>query len=92
MNWSKFKLKKICTIFQVSDSYHFNCKHSARSYLNTIQIILDNYDLLDGATLAGYCKYDDHFIATFTRTNPAGNDFLCQIDFDTTTLSIIVIE
>ena len=45
MNWSKFKLKKICTVYKVTDSYHFNGKHKANSYLNSIvQMFLQKKD------------------------------------------------
>lgn len=92
MNWSKFKLKKIFTVYHVTDSYHFNGKHSAVSYLNTIQQLLDNYDLLKESTLLRYNLFEDHFIARFMRTNPTGFDIICAIDFESTTLEIKVIE
>lgn len=92
MNWSKFKLKKICTVYHVTDSYHFNGKHSAGSYLNTILQILDNYDLVVESTLFRYNLFEDHFIARFMRTNLAGVDIICAIDFELTTLEIKVIE
>lgn len=92
MNWSKLKLKKICTVYQVTDSYHFNDKHNADSYLNSIAQILIIYDLTDGIKLSGYIVKDECFIATFIRMNPSGVDLECVIEFDTTTLTIIVIE
>lgn len=92
MNWSKFKLKKISTVYQVTDSYHFNDKHNADSYLNSIAQILINFDLSNGVSLSGYIQNKDNFIATFIRMYPDGYDIVCQIDFKSTTLTITVKE
>ena len=90
MNWSKFKLKKISTVYQVIDSYHFNDKHNAYSYFNTIQTILDNYDMLDGRELSGCEMTSEYFKTTVYRRNHSDNQIDCQIDFHTTTLTITV--
>ena len=90
MNWSKFKLKKICTVYQVTDSYFFNDKHKADSYLNSIVQILTIYDLTNGVNLSGYIRHVDFFKATFLRMNSLGVDVDCEIDFKTTTLTITV--
>ena len=92
MNWSKFKLKKICTVYQATDSYHFNDKHKTDSYISSIVEILTFSDLTYGVKLSGYNLYEDQFIATFIRRNPAGVDVECEIDFKTTTLTITVKE
>lgn len=92
MNWSKFKLKKICTVYKVTDSYHFNGNHNADSYLKTIVQMLTFYDLTNGVKLLRYTRHVKFFKATFFRVNPSGVDIECEIDFDTTTLSIKVIE
>lgn len=92
MNWSKFKLKKICTVYQVTNSYFFNDKHNADSYLNSIAQILTIYDLTDGIKLSGYIVNDECFIATFLRMNPLGVDIECVINFQSTTLTITVKE
>ena len=90
MNWSKFKLKKICTVYKVTDSYHFNGNHNADSYLKTIVQILTIYDLTNGVKLSGYIRHVDFFKATFLRMNSLGVDVDCEIDFKTTTLTITV--
>lgn len=92
MTWSKFKLKKICTVYKVTDSYHFNDKHNADSYLNSIGQILSTFDLSDALRLSGYILHVKFFKATFLRLNPKGFDIKCKIDFSTTTLTITVIE
>ena len=92
MNCSKFKLKKICTVYQVIDSYHFNDKHSFDSYLKTIVQILTRYDLTTGVELKCYKLYDAHFDATFERFNCLGVDIECTINFLKTTLTITVKE
>lgn len=92
MNISKFKLKKICTEYKVTDSYHFNDKHSACSYLDSIAEILIDFDLTDEIILSCYDLSEFHFTATFTRMNASGVDIECEIDFDTTTLLLKVIE
>ncbi len=92
MNWSKFKLKKICTVYQVTNSYFFNDINNADSYLNSIVQILTIYDLTNGIKLSGYIQNKDNFIATFIRMNPSGVDIECVIDFQSTTLTIKVIE
>lgn len=88
----KFKLKKISTGYQVTNSYFFNNKHNAESYLNSIRQILDFYDLFDGVKLSGYLRHVDFFKATFKRINLFGFDIDCEIDFETTTLTITVKE
>lgn len=90
MNWSKFKLKKICTVYQVKDSYHFNDKHNADSYLNTIQTILDYYDFSQGRELSSFEITSQYFKTTVYRRNHSDNQIDCQIDFHTTTLTITV--
>ena len=92
MNWSKFKLKKICTIYQVTNSYFFNDKHNADSYLISIAQIFTLYELSDGVELSEYELDDDFFKATFIRINPSGVDIECVIDFDTKTLMIVIKE
>lgn len=92
MNWSKLKFKKICTVYQVTNSYHFNDKHNADSYLNSIVQILIIYDLTNGVKLSGYIRHVDFFKATFIRMNPLGVDVDCVINFETTTLTITVKE
>lgn len=90
MNLTKFKLKKISTVYQVTDSYHFNDKHNAYSYIKTIQSLLDKYHLLDESILSGYIHNKYHFIASFVRMNPSGDDIVCEINFEKTTLTITV--
>ena len=92
MNCSKFKLKKICTVYQVTDSYHFNDKHSACSYLNTIQLLLDNYDLSDGRKCTGWEMTRDHFKTTVYRRDRFDCQIDCEINFEKTTLTIKVNE
>lgn len=92
MTWLKFKLKKISTVYQVNDSYHFNDKHNSDSYLNSIAQILIIFDLSNGVSLSGYIHSKDNFIATFIRTYPDGHDIVCQIDYKSTTLTITVKE
>ena len=92
MNWSKFKLKKISTVYQAIDSYHFNGNHNADSYLNSIEQILTTFDLSDGVSLSGYIQNKDNLTATFIRTYPLGVDIECVINFQSTTLTIKVIE
>lgn len=92
MNLSKFKLKKIYTVYQVTDSYHFNSNHNADSYLKIIVQILTIYDLTNGVKLLKYTRHVDFFKATFLRTNPLGVDIDCEIDFKSTTLTITVKE
>lgn len=92
MNWSKLKLKKICTVYKLTDSYHFNGNHNAYSYIKTIQSLLDKYHLLDNSILSGYIHNKYHFIASFVRMNPLGDDIVCEINFETTTLTITVKE
>lgn len=92
MNLSKFKLKKIHTVYQVTNSYFFNGKHCPGSYLKSIVEIITTYDLKHGTISSGYKLYEDHFTATFTRMNPLGVDIDCEIDFETTTLTITVKE
>ena len=92
MNWSKFKLKKICTVYQATDSYHFNGNHNADSYINSIVEILTFPDMTNGVKLLRYTRHVDFFKATFIRRNPAGVDVECEIDFKTTTLTIAIKE
>ena len=92
MTWSKFKLKKIYTVYQVTDSYHFNDKHSFDSYLKTIVQILTQYDLTTGVEFKFYKLYDDHFDATFERVNCLCVDIECVINFQSRTLTITVKE
>ena len=92
MNWSKFKLKKICTVYQVTDSYHFNGNHNADSYLKTIVQILTIYDMTNGIISSGYEMNDAFFKSTFIRMSPLGVDVECVIDFQSTTLTITVKE
>ena len=92
MNWSNFKLKKICTVYQVTDSYHFNDKNKTDSYLNSIEQILTTLDLSKGVILSGYIQNKDNLNATFIRTLPFGVDIDCVINFQSTTLTITVKE
>lgn len=85
---SKFKLKKIC----ITNSCYLNDKHNVCSYLNSIGQILTLYELSDGIKLSGYIVNDECFIATFLRMNPLGVDIECEINFETTTLTITVKE
>ena len=94
MNWSKFKVKKISSIYQVTNSYFFDATHNAGTYLKVIEHILNICDLLEGFSLSGY-RYKlnkDNFTATLIRKYPLGDDIECVIDFKTTTLTIKVIE
>lgn len=90
MSLLKFELKKIFSIYQITDSYHFNDKHNADSYLKTIVQILSEHDFLQGTKLSEYNLYDDTFHATFDRINPLGVDIECRIDFNITTLTIAI--
>ena len=92
MNLSEFKLKKICTVYQVTDSYHFNGNHNADSYLNSIGQIISTFDLSGGVSLSGYIQNEDYLIATFIRMYPFGVDIDCVINFQSTTLTITVKE
>lgn len=92
MNWSKFKLKKICTVYQVTDSYHFNDKHSAGSFLNTIEPLLDKYDLLEGRKCSGWEMTSDYFKTTVYKRDRFDCQIDCEIDFKKTTLTITVKE
>lgn len=92
MNLTTFNIKKICTVYRVTNSYYFNSKHNADSYLNSIEQILIFYDLTDEFTLSGYIQRADSFIATFICTNPFGVDIECVINFRSTTLTITVKE
>lgn len=92
MNWSIFKLKKIYTVYQVTDSYHFNDKHSADSYINTIKHILDNYCLLEGRKLSGWEMTRDHFKITVYRRDSYDCQIECEIKFEETTLTLTLIE
>ena len=88
----KFKLKKISTVYQLTNSNLFNNKHNAESYLNSIRQILDCYGLSDGVKLSGYLRQVDFFKATFKRMNIFDVDIYCEIDFATTTLTITIKE
>lgn len=92
MNSLKFKLKKIFTVYKVTDSYHFNGNHNDDSYLKTIEQMLIFYDLTNGVKLLRYKRHDKFFKATFIRINLSGVDIECEIDFDTKTLMIVIIE
>lgn len=92
MNLSNFKLKKILTIYQVTNSYFFNNKHNADSYLKRIEQILNHYDLLDGRELLGHVMTSEYFKTVVYRRNLSDNQIDCEIDFDTTTLTIVVKE
>lgn len=90
MTWSKFKLKKIITVYQVTDSYHFNGNHNADSYLNTIQSLLDNYCLSEGRRCSGYELTRDYFKTTVCRRDRFDCQIDCEINFEKTTLTITV--
>lgn len=90
MNWSKFKLKKICTVYQVTDSYHFNNKHSAGSFLNTIQSLLDNYYLSEGRKCSSWEMTSDYFRTTVYKRDRFDCQIDCEINFEKTTLTITV--
>ena len=92
MNLSKFKLKKICTVYQLTDSYYFNDKHSSGSFLNTIEPLLDKYDLLEGRKFSNFEMTSEYFKTTVYRRNNSDSQIECQIDFSTTTLTITVKE
>lgn len=92
MNLSKFKLKKIHTVYQTTNSYFFNGKHNADSYLNLIEKILNHYDLLDGRKLSGWEMTSEYFRTTVYRRNHSDNQIDCEIDFETTTLTITIKE
>lgn len=92
MNWLKFKLKKICTIYQVTNSFFFNENHSSACYLNSITQILKIHNLTEGIKFTGYTENDECFSATFLRTDPSGDDIECVINFQTTTLTITIKE
>lgn len=92
MNWLKFKLKKICTVYQVTNSFFFNENHSSACYLNSIAQILIIYDLSEGIKLSGYTVNDECFSVTFLRTDTSGVDVECVINFQTTTLTITIKE
>lgn len=90
MTCLKIKLEKDIIEYQVTDSYRFNDKHNADSYLNSIGTILKFFELIDGVSFSGYIQNEDNFIATFIRTYPYGHDIVCQIDYKSTTLTITV--
>lgn len=92
MNWIKFKEKKISTVYQVIDSYHFNDKHNTDSYLNTIQSLLDNYCLSEGRKCSGWKMTRNYFKTTVYRRDRFDSRIDCLIDFDKTILTIIVKE
>ena len=92
MNWSKFKFKKICTVYQVTDSYHFNNKHSAGSFLNTIESLLDKYCLLEGRKCSGWKMTSEYFRTTVYKRDRFDCQIDCEINFETTTLTITVKE
>lgn len=92
MNWSKFKLKKICTVYQVTDSYYFNNKHSAGRFLNLIELIIDKYDLLEGRKCSGWEMTSDYFKTTVYKRDRFDCQIDCEIDFEKTTLTITVKE
>lgn len=88
MNWSKFELKTIYSIFQVTNSYFFNDKHNAGTYLNVIEQILKDYDLLEGRKCSGWEMTSDFFKTVVYRRNNLDFQIDCEIDFETTTLTI----
>lgn len=92
MNCSKLKLKKICTVYQVTDSYHFNDKHSVVSFLNTIEPLLDKYDLLEGRKCSSFEMTSDYFKTTVYKRDRFDCQIDCEIDFKKTTLTITVKE
>lgn len=92
MKLLKIKIEEDTTEYQVTDSYYFNDKHKAESYLIIIVTILKFFDLTDGVSLSGYIQNKDNFIATFLRKNPSGVDVECEINFEKTTLTITVKE
>lgn len=90
MNMSKFKLKKIYTVYQITSSCYLDDKQNAGNYLNIIEQILNHYDLLDGRELPGWEMTPEYFKTTVYRRNHSDNQIDCEIDFETTTLTIIV--
>ena len=92
MNWSKFKLKKVYTEYEITNSCYFNNKHDAGTYLNVIEQILNHYDLLDGRKLSGSEMTRDYFATVVFRTNRLDHQIDCVIDFQTTTLTIAIKE
>lgn len=92
MNVLKFKSKKIHTVYQVTHSCYFNDKHNAGTYLNVIEQILNNYDLLDGRKLSGWVMTGDNFKTVVYRRNNLECQIDCEIDFKSTTLTITIKE
>lgn len=92
MNWSKFKLKKVYTEYEITNSCYFNDKHEASTYLNVIEQILNHYDFLDGRKLSGYEMTRDYFTTVVFMTNRHVDQIECEIDFKTTTLTIAIKE
>lgn len=92
MNWSKFKLKKVYTEYEITNSCYFNDKHNAGTYLNVIEQILKHYDLLDSRKLSGYEMTRDYFTTVVFKRNRFDNQIECEIDFKTTTLTISIKE
>ena len=90
MNLTKLKVKKISTAYQVKDSYHFNDKHNAGSYLNTIESLLDKYCLLEGRKCSGCKMTSDYFRTTVYKRDRFDSQIDCEINFETTTLTITV--
>lgn len=92
MNLSKFKLKQVYLEFQVTNSCYFNDKHNAGTYLNVIEQILNFMDLLEGRKLSGWEMTSEYFKTTVYRRNHSDNQIDCAIDFESTTLTIIIKE
>lgn len=92
MNWSKFKLKKVYTEYEITNSCYFNDKHEVGTYLNVIEQILNHYDFLQGRQLSGYEMTSDHFITVVFMRNRLDDQIECEIDFKTTTLTIAIKE
>lgn len=90
MNMSNFKLKQVFSEFQVTNSCYFNDKHNAGTYLNVIEQILNYYDLLEGRKLSGYEMTSEYFRTVVYRKNRLDFQIDCEIDFETTTLTIKV--
>lgn len=92
MNLTKFKLKRVYTEYEMTNSCLFNNKHEAGTYLNVIEQILTHYDLLDGRKLSGYEMTRDYFTTVVFKRNRFDYQIECEIDFKTTTLTIAIIE
>ena len=90
MNLSKFKLKQVYLEFQVTNSCYFNDTHNACTYLNVIEQILNYMELLDGRKCSSFEITSEYFRTVVYRRNRSDFQIDCEIDFETTTLTIKV--